>query len=1015
YSVTDDCGNSINVTQTITVNDVTLPTATNPAPINVECLSDVPAPDIAVVTDEADNCTATPAVAFISDVSDGNTCPEVITRTYSVTDDCGNSINVTQSITINDITPPTASNPPPINVECSGDVPAPDITVVTDEADNCTAAPAVAFVSDLSDGNTCPEIITRTYSITDNCGNSVNVTQTITIDDITDPVITGCPADITVPADGVTCDAVVSWTEPTATDNCSLASFTGSHVPGATFSMGITIVTYTATDDCGNTAICTFNITVIDEEAPVITTCATDRIIPPDINCEAIMPDLTGEVTATDNCSPGIVITQVPAAGTVIPAGTTTVTLTATDGSGNSTDCFADVIVIDDSDPVLVTKDTTVYIGPGNTVTIDSSYVWDAINSYDNCGITSVIIDVSTFDCSMLGPNTVNVTAYDATGNSAAGTATVTVSDTNTVVADAGPDYDICITDVSYSLTAASVVNGTVLWGSTGDGVFDDPTLVNPTYTLGPSDTDSVKLYMDVTPVVGCTAVSDTMKLTISEAAVADAGADDAVCASETAYTITDASSSGGTVLWTSSGDGSFDDATADNPVYTFGTGDISAGSVTLTMTVTGSGSCGEDTDEKIITINELPAIIVDEHSDITCNGLTDGVLRISGSGGTAPYLYSINGAPYQASGEYSGLSAGDYDLSVIDDNGCRRDTTITIIEPDVLDYTLDNVTDNSCYGSDDASISITVTGGTQPYVISWTGPDGFSSTDEDLVNLSAGLYSLNLTDANNCNVFTLDILITEPPQILITTVAISDYNGYGVSCYGDTDGYIEVDVSGGTGTLTASWEGPGGFTSSDEDIYDLVAGDYILTVTDGTGCSETYEVSLTEPDELNIDFYVTDASCPDVADGSIDLTITGGVTPYIILWGDEATTEDRSSISAGNHTVQVTDANGCTEQAFITVNVIGINCLEVPEVITPGVADGKNDVLKIRNISLYPNAEIKIFNRWGKLIFSAKNLEDNQWDGTYQGRALPVDSYHYILDLGDGSTPRTGTITIIR
>ena len=77
-------------------------------------------------------------VAFVSDVSDGNTCPEVITRTYSVTDACGNSINVTQTITVDDDTTPTASNPLPVSVQCIGDVPAPDIAVVTDEADNCT-------------------------------------------------------------------------------------------------------------------------------------------------------------------------------------------------------------------------------------------------------------------------------------------------------------------------------------------------------------------------------------------------------------------------------------------------------------------------------------------------------------------------------------------------------------------------------------------------------------------------------------------------------------------------------------------------------------------------------------------------------------------------------------------------------------------------------------------------------------------------------------------------------------
>src|SRR5690606_23222107 len=119
------------------------------------------------------------------DVSDGNTCPETITRTYSITDDCGNQTLVTQLITVNDVTAPTASNPVAVNVECIFDVPTADITVVTNEADNCTAVPVVAFVNDVSDGNTCPETITRTYSITDDCGNQTLVTQTIIVNDVT--------------------------------------------------------------------------------------------------------------------------------------------------------------------------------------------------------------------------------------------------------------------------------------------------------------------------------------------------------------------------------------------------------------------------------------------------------------------------------------------------------------------------------------------------------------------------------------------------------------------------------------------------------------------------------------------------------------------------------------------------------------------------------------------------------------------------------------------------------------
>ena len=103
-----------------------------------------------VVIDEADNCTVNPVVAHVGDVSDGQTCPETITRTYSVTDDCGNSINVTQIITVQDNVAPTASNPLPVNVQCIGDVPLPDVLVVTDEADNSGIPPIVTFVSDVS-------------------------------------------------------------------------------------------------------------------------------------------------------------------------------------------------------------------------------------------------------------------------------------------------------------------------------------------------------------------------------------------------------------------------------------------------------------------------------------------------------------------------------------------------------------------------------------------------------------------------------------------------------------------------------------------------------------------------------------------------------------------------------------------------------------------------------------------------------------------------------------------------
>src|SRR6476620_2981310 len=129
-------GNSIAVVQTITVKDDILPTATAPAPLTVQCIANIPVADITVVTDEADNCS-TPLVAFVGDASSG-TCPMIITRTYSVTDACGNSINVTQTITVKDYILPTASSSAPLTVQCITNVPVAYITVFTDEADNCS-------------------------------------------------------------------------------------------------------------------------------------------------------------------------------------------------------------------------------------------------------------------------------------------------------------------------------------------------------------------------------------------------------------------------------------------------------------------------------------------------------------------------------------------------------------------------------------------------------------------------------------------------------------------------------------------------------------------------------------------------------------------------------------------------------------------------------------------------------------------------------------------------------------
>src|SRR5690554_3446073 len=276
YQIADDCGHVNTCMQTITINDIIPPTGTAPANLTVQCIGDVPAADVTLITDEADNCTVNPVVTHLSDVSDGNTCPEVITRTYNIADDCGNNIDVVQTITIDDNTNPTGTAPGDLTVQCIGDVPAADVTLITDEADNCTVNPIVTHVSDVSDGNTCPEVITRTYNIADDCGNNIDVVQTITIDDNTNPTASN-PAPVTVEClTDVPPVAVTVVTD--AADNCTvnpIVAFVSESSNNNTCNGEVITRIYSVTDDCGNSINVTHTITV-DSYTPTFTVSSTD-------------------------------------------------------------------------------------------------------------------------------------------------------------------------------------------------------------------------------------------------------------------------------------------------------------------------------------------------------------------------------------------------------------------------------------------------------------------------------------------------------------------------------------------------------------------------------------------------------------------------------------------------------------------------------------------------------------------------------------------------------------------
>ncbi|MFV5703894.1 gliding motility-associated C-terminal domain-containing protein, partial [Flavobacterium sp. XS2P12] len=353
YSVTDACGNVINVTQNlIRTVDQTAPTASNPADITLSgCNGTFPAADTAVVTDEADTCS-TPVVAFVSDSAPALVgCTETTIRTYSVTDACGNTINVTQNlIRTVDETAPTASNPADITlIGCNGTFPAADTAVVTDEADACST-PVVAFVGDSVPALVgCSETTIRTYSVTDACGNTINVTQNLirTVDETAPTFIETLPENVTVQCSNVPTAATL-----TATDNCSDATVTYEQTTTPGLCAGAYTLTriWTATDSCGLTTTHTQIVTVEDTTAPVFVEALPVNVT---VQCGAVPTAAT--LTATDNCSDATVTyNQTTTPGLCAGAYTLTRTWTATDSCGLTTTHTQIVTVEDTTAPVFV-------------------------------------------------------------------------------------------------------------------------------------------------------------------------------------------------------------------------------------------------------------------------------------------------------------------------------------------------------------------------------------------------------------------------------------------------------------------------------------------------------------------------------------------------------------------------------------------------------------------------------------------------------------------------------------
>ena len=752
-----------------------------------------------------------------------------------------------------------------------------------------------------------------------------------------------------------------------------------------------------------------------------------------------------------------------------ISAGTVDLTLTTDNPSGL---CNAAVDIM----TLTINQAATASAGVDDTICEGSNYTlsgtiggsstsntWTTSGDgiFDNTNILAATYTPGSTDISS-GSVFIIITSNDPAGICGAAVDTLILQINSAPTVSAGSDSSICEGSSYVLVGSMGGSSSSITWTSSGDGVFDDSSLLGASYSPGTLDISAGSVVLTITsnnPVGPCSATNDSMVLLINSLPVLTSSSLNASCGlSDGEATVTPTGNGPFTYLW---------DSNASSQTDSTATG-LSAGN--YDVSVTDAEGCVNSTS---VTVSNLGAPVIDSIQliDLSCTGLNDGDITVFASGGTSPIQFSIDsGFTYQSGSGFDSLSGGTYQIIVMDSTGCvSLNTQVIILEPTALSL-VSNVTDVTCNGDLDGATTVTVTGGTGAYTYIWSPG---AQTDSSISGLGAGLYTVTVTDENNCDT-SMTITITQPTAVVAqitgnnvicsgnSTVLVASGGGTYLWNIGDTSSSItvmplidttfsvtvtvglcsdsnsvnvfvstssQVTISGTTDicigenlTLVASaasnylWS-PGGETTQSITVSPTGLTVYSVLVADSCGSSED---SVT----------VVVNSLPSVFAGMDDtialgtsVTLVGSGGPnYVWSTGDISAIITVSPQQTTTYYLLVTDANGCVNSDTVTISVEEDFVIFIPEIFSPSSLEPKNSIAYVQGKGIKEILTYIIYDRWGEKVFENSSFQANDlstgWDGKFRGETMSSAVFVYYVEavfLNGKTHQEKGDLTLIQ